>query len=168
LHNTSYLIECSDYRTTKLRLFVSSPEKNSDVVHTRPPLATSLNPRIGGHTLSGVHIREVPEPTARAFLSRLEAPVLEPVRFALGAFEGDDTLVGVLTVTGPTPASATIHVAVTPERRGLKISTDLVQTLAVDHRPAVGPHPRFCRALDPDTAERLRTHIDSRASRTGG
>jgi len=116
-------------------------------------------------TLSGAHVRPLSEPDAKAFLERNSAPMLQPVQIALGAFEDNGDLVGVLAVTGSPPAVGTIHLAITPERRRLKLATDLVQTLAADH---LGPsrHFNICRAIHPDTAQALHAWIIPPRSRS--
>lgn len=126
---------------------------------------TSVRVHSRRQTLSGAHIRPLSEPDANAFLERKGAPRLSPVRIALGAFEDNGDLVGVLAVTGPPPAVGTVHVAITPERRRLKLATDLVQTLAADH---FGPgwHLNICRAIDPDAAEALQSWINSSLSQS--
>jgi hypothetical protein len=113
------------------------------------------------HTLSGAQVREVAESDARAFLSRHSAPLThQPIRLALGAFEDNGSLVGVLAITGPPDCVATIHLAIVPERRRLKLGTDLLHTVAAYHCDMVGPRPRFCAAVGPEAAERLRASID--------
>ena len=126
---------------------------------------TSLQAHNRYQTLSGAHIRPLPEPDAKAFLDRNGAPMLQPIRIALGAFEDNGDLVGVLAVTGSPPAVGTVHLAITPERRRLRLATDLVQTLAADH---LGPgwHLNVCRAIHPDTAEALQTWINPPRSRS--
>lgn len=117
------------------------------------------------HTLSGAHIRPLSESEARAFLDRNGTPMLQPAPIALGAFEDNGALVGVLAVTGSPPAVSTIHLAITPERRRLKLATDLVQTLAADH---LGPKWQFrlCRAIHPDIAKGLQAWINPPRSRS--
>lgn len=126
---------------------------------------TSLQARNRYQTLSGAHIRPLPERDVKAFLDRNGAPMTQPVRIALGAFEDNGDLVGVLAVTGSPPAVGTVHLAIRPERRRLKLATDLVQTLAAGH---LGPqwHLRVCRTLDADTAEVLQTWINPPRSRS--
>lgn len=126
--------------------------------------------RHGAHhqrqTLSGAHIRVLEESEARVFLSRHSTPLLQqPIRLALGAFEDSGSLLGVLAITGPPDCVATIHLAITPERRRLKLGTDLVHTVTTDHPEMLGRRPRFCRAITPEIAERLRTSIDGTTRR---
>jgi len=128
---------------------------------------TSLQAHNRYHTLSGAHIRPLPEPDAKAFLDRIGAPMLQAVRIALGAFEDNGDLVGVLAVTGSPPAVGTVHVAITPERRRLKLATDLLQTLVAGH-PEPGWHLHVCRAIDPDTAQALQTWLNPPRSRSQG
>lgn len=112
------------------------------------------------HTLSGAHIREVAESEAKTFLSRHSTPLAQQhLRLALGAFEDDGSLVGVLAITGPPDCVATIHLAVTPERRRLRLGTDLVHTVAADHAQMLGPRPRFCPAITADALQSLRSSI---------
>lgn len=109
------------------------------------------------HTLSGAHIRELAEPEARLFLSRHSAPLTEQqIRLALGAFEDSGGLLGVLAVTGPPDCVATVHLAVVPERRRLKLGTDLMHTVVADHAHALGPRPKFCAAIAPEAVDALR------------
>ena len=111
-------------------------------------------------TLSGAHIREVPDSEAREFFSRHSTPLVQrSIRLALGAFEENGSLIGALAITGPPDCVATIHLAISPERRLLKLGTDLVHTVVADHPQVLGPRPRFCPAISPDAARRLRTAI---------
>jgi hypothetical protein len=68
---------------------------------------------------------------------------------------------GVLAVTGSSVEAATIHVVVAPERRRLKLATDLVQTLASDHTERIGRTYRFCNAVPVEAARVLKASIDS-------
>ena len=120
----------------------------------------SLEARQLCQTLSGVHIRELTDTVAEQFLQRRSAHVPHPVRLGLGAFEDNGALVGVLAVTGSEDGVSIIHVAVSPERRRLKIGTDLVQALAAGHLHTVGANLRFCRAINSDSAKALGAWVD--------
>jgi hypothetical protein len=137
----------------------------SRIVDPKTTPVTSLQAHNRRQTLSGAHIRPLSEPDAKAFLDRNGAAMLPPVRIALGAFEDNRDLVGVLAVTGSTPGVGTVHVAITPERRRLKLATDLFQTFAADH---LGPgwHLNICRAIDADIAQALQTWINPPPSRS--
>jgi hypothetical protein len=129
----------------------------------KPKTTTRREPRSPWprQTLSGAQVREIPETLAQTFLSRHSAPVLQASRLTLGAFEDSGALVGVLAVTGSSVEAATIHVVVTPERRRLKLATDLVQTLASDHTERIGRTYKFCNAVAVEAASVLRASIDS-------
>ena len=120
----------------------------------------SLGARQLCQTLSGVHIRELTETVAREFLQRRSAHVPNPIPQGLGAFEDNGALVGVLAVTGYADGVTIIHVAVSPERRRLKIGTDLVQALAAEHLHTVGANLRFCPAIHSDVAKALGAWVD--------
>jgi hypothetical protein len=92
-------------------------------------------------------------------------PVLPATRLTLGAFEDNGDLVGVLAVTGSSVGAATIHVAVSPERRRLKLATDLVQTLVSDHRERIGRPYRFCNSVVVEAARALTASIEPPVSR---
>lgn len=124
-------------------------------MHAKSTPVTHLEARGGRHTLSGAHIRNLTEADTKAFLDRLSIPLMSSWRLALGAFEDNGDLVGVLALTGTSPGMSTVHVAVVPERRCLKIATDLLQALATDHPDTVGRHLRLCQALPPQAAARL-------------
>jgi ribosomal protein S18 acetylase RimI-like enzyme len=82
---------------------------------------------------------------------------------ALGAFEDSGALIGAVAIGMPSSRATSVGIAVTPERRRLKIGTDLFQALVVDHLPAtsrqvVFSHPvssepafGFLRSLELDT-----------------
>jgi ribosomal protein S18 acetylase RimI-like enzyme len=120
----------------------------------------SLEARRLCQTLSGVRIRELTETAAREFLRRRSSHAPHRIRLGLGAFEDNGALVGVLVVTGYADGNSIIHVAVSPERRRLKIGTDLVQALAAGHLHTVGANLRFCRAINSDSAEALGAEVD--------
>jgi hypothetical protein len=129
-------------------------------VESKTTPVASLGARQLCQTLSGVHIRELTETVAREFLQRRSAHVPNPIPQGLGAFEDNGALVGVLVVTGYADGESIIHIAVSPERRRLKIGTDLVQALAADYPHAVSANPRFCRAINSDSAKALGGAVD--------
>ena len=120
----------------------------------------SLEARWLCQTLSGVHIRELTEMVARGFLQRRSAHVPHPIRLGLGAFEDNGALVGVLAVTGYADGVSIIHIAVSAERRRLKIGTDLFQALAADQLQTVGTNLRFCPAINSQFADALGAAVD--------
>ena len=121
---------------------------------------TTVERRNGFHTLSGAHIHPVSERDVRDFLARLSTPLLQSVPVALGAFEDDGTLVGVLAITGPEAGVGTVHIVVAPERRQLGIGTDLVQALFALPADRIGRPIRLCRAITAEIAERLEASFD--------
>ena len=76
--------------------------------------------------------------------------MLRTVRIALGAFEDNGDLVGVLAVTGSPPAVGSVYLAITPERRRLKLAT-------VAASAGRGRSP----AADPDVT-RISEHLGNR------
>jgi hypothetical protein len=82
-------------------------------------------------------------------LGRLALPAPQQVHLALGACDDEGQMVGLLAA-GPLTATATgVWMAVTPDRRRLKIATDLLDTAIVDHRvwitaQLVFHHPARC------------------------
>ena len=120
----------------------------------------SLEARQLCQTLSGVHIRELTDTVTRQFLQRRSAHAPHSIRLGLGAFEDNGALVGVLAVTGSADGVSIVHVAVSAERRRLKIGTDLVQALAAGHLHTVGANLRFCRAINSDSAKALGAWVD--------
>jgi hypothetical protein len=121
---------------------------------------TSLEARRPCQTLSGAHIRELSDTATKEFLQRMSTPMMEPIRMALGAFEDSGALVGVLAVTGSAGCVSTVHVAVSADRRRLKIGTDLLSALVADDLNHVGTPLRLCRAINADAAAALRTQLD--------
>jgi hypothetical protein len=109
---------------------------------------TSLPRCTPRQTLSGAHIRHLPPEDACAFLHRLSVQPHPPMHVALGAFEDNGSLVGVVALSGSAARRTTIHLAVTPERRRLKIGTDLLQTLVTDHPRTLGAHVQLCPSVD--------------------
>jgi GNAT superfamily N-acetyltransferase len=90
-------------------------------------------------TLSGAHIRRIRPSTAATFLTRNGLDPDEPLRWALGAFEPPSDLIGVVAVAGGA-IPLRVAVAVAPERRRLKVGTDLVTALIhQDTSLSIGP-----------------------------
>lgn len=97
---------------------------------------TSVTARTGRSavaTLSGAQIQLLPANSAKTFLQRHDQCPRQPIGFALGAFEDSGSLIGVLAIQAETPTTANILLAVAPERRRLKIATDLVHTFTAQY-----------------------------------
>ena len=94
-------------------------------------------------TMSGAQVRPTSAGRARMFLACLDQPTSERVDLALGAYEDDDTLIGV-AVLNQLNSHATGLVAVTPSRRHLGIGGDLLHALR-DAAAARGIHSLTCR-----------------------
>lgn len=69
---------------------------------------------------------------AETFLGRLDERSPDRVTCALGAFQDDGTLIGVAVLGAASSGRAWLSVAVAPDRRRLKIGSDLVHALAAD------------------------------------
>jgi hypothetical protein len=110
---------------------------------------TSLDQNPVRATLSGAHVRPVSTEDAAQLLKRLGLSTSDRLALALGALDDNGGMVGVLA-TGPWTAVGTnVWVAVTPERRRLKVGTDLVDTLIADHAGVLSAllvfrHPANC------------------------
>jgi hypothetical protein len=89
--------------------------------------------------LSGAHVAPLPIDTALLLLRRLGLPAPDSLSLALGAYDDDGLAIGVLA-TGPLTVSRTsVWLGVTPECRRLRVATDLLDTLIVDHAGAISP-----------------------------
>jgi hypothetical protein len=117
---------------------------------------TALGASIWRSTLSGAQVRQLSDAGAKDFLTRYSAPLVEQaIRLALGAYDDSGSLIGVLVLTGPSNCVATVHLAVVPERRRLKLGTDLLHAVAADYPEILGRRPRLCPAIPPEIAEGL-------------
>jgi hypothetical protein len=114
---------------------------------------TPITGCVGGQTtrptISGAHLEPVSINAIDLFLSRLAVPAPPHLHLALGARDDDGQLVGVLAAGTLTATKTSIWIVVTPERRRLKIATDLFDTLTLDHRPSITAqlvfhHPAQC------------------------
>jgi hypothetical protein len=83
-------------------------------------------------TASGAKVDSIRPEQATAFLTRLCEPSAEPIELALGAHEDDGTLIGVAAFGAVRRDHASLMVVVAPERRRLKVGTDLLHLLVVD------------------------------------
>jgi GNAT superfamily N-acetyltransferase len=80
-------------------------------------------------TASGAHLRPVDPEVAAAFLARLGEAGPEPIETAVGAYEDNGTMIGVAVLGPSSRQRASLTVAVTPERRRLKVGSDLLGAL---------------------------------------
>ena len=80
-------------------------------------------------TASGATLTAIPAETAEAFLARLGERAPEPLELALGAHEDDGTLIGVAAYGAVRANHGSLIVAVVPERRRLRVGSDLLQAL---------------------------------------
>ena len=82
-----------------------------------------------GATSSGAKCAAIPSDVAEAFLARLNEHGPDPIEVALGAHEDDGTLIGVAAFGAVRADHGSLIVAVVPERRRLKIGSDLLHEL---------------------------------------
>jgi hypothetical protein len=109
-------------------------------------------------TTSGAHLECIGPELAAGFLARLYEPAPESINVALGAFEDNGKLIGVAVLGASTLLRATATVAISPDRRRLKVGSDLlcallrqahddgVRYLVFSH-PAAGPLEELVRSL---------------------
>lgn len=83
-------------------------------------------------TLSGAKITAIAADTAEAFLARIVVPAPEAIEVALGALQDDGTLIGVAVLGAVTAGRSSATVAVAPERRRMKIGSDLLHLLVAE------------------------------------
>jgi GNAT superfamily N-acetyltransferase len=117
-------------------------------------------------TASGAHLESIPPEVAAGFLARLGERSPEPIDAAVGAREDNGNLIGVAVLGASNPERASATVAVTPERRRLKVGSDLLYALlghAQAHglrylilaHPAAGPAEGLVRSLGLSIARRV-------------
>ena len=99
-------------------------------------MSTTAPSSSGAHrhlaTTSGARLAAISSEVAVAFLARLGERGPDPIELALGAHEDDGTLVGVAAFGAVRAAHGSLIVAVVPERRRLRIGSDLLQALMAD------------------------------------
>jgi hypothetical protein len=100
------------------------------------------------HTLSGARVGPLPSDAALLLLGRLGLPAPDRPRLALGAYDDDGLAIGVLATEPLTASRTSVWLAVTPECRRLRIATDLLDTLIVDHAGAIRPRLVFRHAAN--------------------
>lgn len=108
---------------------------------------------LGGATLSGAHIRRIELSSAVSLLARSGLDTDRQLRQALGAFEPPSDLIGVVATVGGAVTTSLI-VAVVPERRRLKVGTDLItaalyqeRLVSRDFRPDTFGHSETARSF---------------------
>jgi len=100
-------------------------------------------------TISGARIAPCPADLAGSFLARFDQrPPQRPI-VVLGAFEEDQTLIGVAAVGDQDDANAFFVIVVDPARRELKIGSDLLHA-AIEATEAIA-------AVEAPGIRRLRT-----------
>jgi hypothetical protein len=99
-------------------------------------------------TLSGAHIGPLPSDRAQLLLRRFGLPSPYRLPLALGAYDDDGLAIGVLATGRRTAGRTSVWLAVTPERRRLKVATDLLDTLLVEHADAISPRLVFRHAAN--------------------
>ena len=105
---------------------------------------TTTTPAAGGAhghgaTASGAKLAAIPSEVAEAFLARLGEHGPDSIELALGAHEDDGTLIGVAAFGAVRADHGSLIVAVVPERRRLKIGSDLL--LRARGRRGANGHP---------------------------
>jgi hypothetical protein len=85
---------------------------------------------------------------ASRLLPRLGLPPRGHIQLALAAHDDDGVVVGVFAVAPLTASTTTVWLAVPPERRRLKIATDLFDTLTVDYRASISDQLVFQHRAD--------------------
>src|SRR5687768_8725843 len=102
----------------------------------RSEVSTTTPTDSGAHqhlaTTSGARLAAVSSEVAEAFLARLGERGPDPIEVALGAHEDDGTLIGVAAFGAVRADHGSLIVAVVPERRRLRIGSDLLQALMAD------------------------------------
>ena len=83
-------------------------------------------------TTSGARIRPIHVDQADRFLRRIGVAAPDPLDFALGAHQDDATLIGVAALGITVKNRARAVVAVAPERRRLRVGTDLAHDLVTE------------------------------------
>jgi len=83
-------------------------------------------------TASGAKLAAIPADVAEAFLARLGEHGPASIEAALGAHEDSGTLIGVAAFGDVSADHGSFIVAVVPDRRRLKIGSDLLHALVAD------------------------------------
>jgi GNAT superfamily N-acetyltransferase len=94
--------------------------------------ATGGNGLVTEATASGAKLEAITTDAAKGFLARLSERGPDTIGIALGAFESDGALIGVAVLGEPSASSAPAVVAVAPERRRLKVGSDLLHALLAE------------------------------------
>jgi hypothetical protein len=79
-------------------------------------------------------------------------PAPHHLHLALGACDDDGQLVGVLAAGALTATKTSIWIVIAPARRRLKIATDLLDNLTLDHRGSITDQLVFHHAAQCPTA----------------
>jgi hypothetical protein len=85
---------------------------------------------------------------ASRLLPRLGLSLRGQIQLALAAHDDDGLVVGVLAAAPLTASKTTVWLAVRPERRRLKIATDLFDTLTIDYRTSIHDELVFQHGAD--------------------
>src|SRR5262245_1716946 len=107
------------------------------MVLEKPPTEADPDSLLVGPTVSGARLAPIDPAQAGSFLAHLGERAPTSVVTAFGAFEDNGALIGVATLEAPKLAVVSATVAVRPERRRLKVGSDLLH-LVMRHAPSVG------------------------------